>query len=205
VKRFRMFGSYLRVGWLGRTEVRLHWAALVLAAVLVVSKLVGLVVGLATLVLMHELGHAYLARRAGLAVSHIEMHPFGGRCLYYADWATPWDRAVIAWGGVLFQLPLLAIGFGIQALPRPDGWLGAQIASVAVVWSLYNLVTIAVNLIPMPPLDGAVAWRLVPMIPARLRAARERRETRAEPTGPSRREVALKRAKARGLRVLDDE
>ncbi len=205
--RFQWFGHYLRVGWLGSIEIRVHWAAMLVTVGLVAFGHPGLWLGLASLVLVHELGHAFFVRRASLAVSHIALHGLGGRCVYLGEWGTPWNHAVIAWGGVLFQAALLIPAIAAATLlPAQESWLGLQLESLLAVWVRLNLALIVLNLIPVAPLDGATAWRLVPMLPARLRAARrassQRRED-SERAASTRRRVAHNRAKARGLRAVD--
>ena len=54
--------------------------------------------GLIAIVVVHELGHAFLLRRYGLPVLSIVLHGFGGECRT-VDYITPWQRSVVAWGG----------------------------------------------------------------------------------------------------------
>jgi Zn-dependent protease len=105
-----------------------------------------------------------LVRRFGLVVYSITLTGTGGECTW-AGHTTPIRRAIIAWGGVLGQLPALLVGLVLSAvLPvkAPVLLLEATSTLVAV-----NVMLIAFNLLPIPALDGWHAWRL--FAPSNLR------------------------------------
>ncbi len=112
---------------------------------------------LAMIILMHEWGHAVLVRRFRLVVYSIVLTGTGGECTW-AGHATPSQRALIAWGGVLGQIPSLLVGLALSAiLPAKAPALVLEAMSTLVS---VNVMLIAFNLLPIPGLDGWQAWRL---------------------------------------------
>jgi Zn-dependent protease len=110
------------------------------------------------LILIHELGHATLVRAFGHRVMSIDILGFGGFCRW-SGVATQSERGAIAWGGVLAQAVALIVTIGVLLVfGRPTTIYGAQVAEVFINTNLW---LIALNLLPVPPLDGAEAWRFV--------------------------------------------
>lgn len=152
-----MFRSgYWTVTRVRGAPVRLHWTIPVVG-ILFGGLDPGFILGFVLLVMLHELGHALLVWRTGHRVTAIEVTGLGGLC-HWSGSATAFQRSLIAWGGVLMQGALyaaVAIAMRFAGLP-PN----------AFVWSLLsvflgtNLWLIALNLIPVPPLDGAEAWQI---------------------------------------------
>jgi hypothetical protein len=173
--------GYLTVGRLGkrygRAPIRLHWTLPVGMLVFTRFHFVpGAWAAFGGLVLLHELGHAFLVRRARMQVMSVDVHGFGGSCQWYGV-PTPTWRAVIAWGGVLAQGMALLIALPIHlfvALP-PIPFV-VQFVD-ALVWT--NLTLIVLNLLPIPPLDGAQAWPLVGLWLRRRRTRRDERRWRS--------------------------
>ena len=150
--------GYWVVGRLRGATIRLHWSILVSAVVL--SRFhwsPGFFVAYPCLILIHELGHALLVWRRGHTVVGVEASGFGGVCHWNGN-ASPFDEALIAWGGVLAQLAVYAatqLWLAFVGEPRTEfGW---QVVSALTGSNLY---LIAINLLPIPPLDGARAWRI---------------------------------------------
>ena len=124
------------------------------------------------LILAHEYGHALVARWTGALPFSIELHGFGGLCRWDGH-VSPIGRACIAWGGIWAQAIILISAIVIGAVfEPPETTLLGQILLVFVV---SNFIMAALNLIPIPPLDGAEAWML-PWLLAR-RAWNRRRGT----------------------------
>ena len=154
-----MFRSgYLNIGRVRGALVRLHWSILVGALVFGGFRFDPVfLAGYVGLVLLHEFGHALMAWRFGHSVTVIEVTGFGGTC-HWSGNATPFEESAIAWGGVLAQALLLAAGYAWLVWAGPPG--------SAAEWTLLHLSTrtnlwlIAVNLMPIPPLDGARAWQI---------------------------------------------
>jgi stage IV sporulation protein FB len=193
-----MFSSgYLLVArWRG-IPLRLHWTLPVGAVIFTGLRFVpGAWVGFVLLIVLHELGHALLARRYRMRVLSVDIHGFGGQCRYTGE-PTPRQRAVIAWGGVLaqallfFAVMLALLVAGQQPSNRFLGELADSATSV-------NLRIAALNLLPFAPLDGAEAWKLPKLW---LDERRRRRAKRAvtkprefDSTLPDEVEAMLKRA-----------
>jgi Zn-dependent protease len=148
----------LRIGsWRG-VPVSIHWSAPI-GFLLFFSfqfRPVGWLV-LAAIILIHEAGHAFLVRRFRLVVYSIVLTGTGGECTW-AGHATPAQRAIIAWGGVLAQVPLLLIGLALDALLPPKA--PALVMEAATTLVSVNVMLIAFNLLPIPGLDGWQAWRI---------------------------------------------
>jgi Zn-dependent protease len=128
-------------------EINLSFLLLLGAVLLWFGGLGGLVVVLLAFgsVLLHELGHALVARRLGVHVSGIELSFFGGAAKMM-DMPRRADHEIaIAAAGPAVSLMLGGVGFGLGvALHSPllltIGWI--------------NLVLAAFNLIPALPMDG---------------------------------------------------
>jgi len=119
------------------------------------------------LMVAHELGHAFVARWRGLAVDAIEVAFLHGRCLYEAP-AHEGDDIWVAWGGILGQGILLLVA-ALMVLPFqgvPD-WLSPLFAVLIPI----NLAIAVINLLPIAPLDGHIAWRVMRTPWARMRSA----------------------------------
>jgi Zn-dependent protease len=165
--------GFFTVARLRGAAVRLHWS-LPLAAFLFggLALAPGRWTAFAVLVLAHELGHALLAWRYRLRVLTIDLHGLGGTCTVEGG-ASSRQRAVIAWGGVLAQGGLLAVATAAMAIfGRPDEPFARGFLVDGLVGINFQLALI--NLLPVPPLDGAEAWALF----GRLARARRRERAR---------------------------
>jgi Zn-dependent protease len=149
---------YLEIGRIGGAPVRLHWTVPIGALLLTRLRFApGEWIGFVLLVLLHEIGHALLARHFGLEVLAVDVHGYGGRCAYAGD-PTQQQNAVIAWGGVLAQAALLVAAVLLMGVfGVPEGGFFRDLAS-ALTWD--NVMLIGLNLLPIAPLDGAEAWKL---------------------------------------------
>lgn len=96
-------------------------------------------------VLLHELGHAVVARRLGVQVAGIELSFFGGAAKMIQLPRTATHEVLIAAAGPAVSLVLAGLGLGVGALTHSAffAWLG---------WT--NLIIAAFNLIPALPMDG---------------------------------------------------
>jgi hypothetical protein len=106
----------------------------------------------------------------------IDVTGFGGLCRWSGN-PTRFERAAIAWGGVLAQGVLLV---GAVALAFTGVWAsvpGGNLLGGALIYT--NLMIMGLNLIPLPPLDGAEAWPLLGMLPEAVGRWRARRHGRA--------------------------
>jgi Zn-dependent protease len=123
---------------------------------------------------LHELGHALVARRNGIGVSSIDLWFFGGLAKLTRDPATPGQDFRIAAAGPAVTLLILAgccaalLASNVENVLRAIS-LGIDRASPAVgllAWlGGINLVVLVFNLVPAFPLDGgriarALAWKI---------------------------------------------
>jgi Zn-dependent protease len=126
--------------------------------------------------IVHELGHALVARREGIAVRRIDLFLFGGLTEMSRDAATPAEDFKIAAAGPLatFGFVLLCLGVDL-AIVGPHRLIhAAELDSTVKItpvllslsWLLFwNVLLLVFNLVPAFPLDGgrmtrAIVWRL---------------------------------------------
>ena len=125
-------------------------------------------------ILLHELGHAFVAMRHGIAVSSITLWMFGGVARLEKDSDTPGTEFKIAVAGPLVTAGIVAVcavlglilagGDEVRhaALTQQDTQTSGIAAMVVWLGSI-NLLVLIFNLVPAFPLDGgrmarALAW-----------------------------------------------
>jgi Zn-dependent protease len=173
-----MRGGYLTIGRWRRAPVRLHWTLPLVALIFGQGAFApGFWLGFVLIVLIHELGHAALVRRCRCAVVSIDVHGMGGVCRWSGD-PTRIQRAWIAWGGVLAEIIALIATYAVIAVFGPPET--AFTIQLAAAFTTTNIWMIAFNLLPMPPLDGAEAWKLPGLL---FRRWRRRAQERAAGRG----------------------
>jgi stage IV sporulation protein FB len=157
VRESRGRGS-VTVAHLWGAPVRVHWSFLA-GLFLVGGFRPGAWAGFIAVIVSHELGHAILVRRFGQQVVGFSFHALGGECGWIGR-PSHGRRALIAWGGVAGQTMVLCVALvAIWLWPGVfAGWFGTPLEHALVH---ANLVMAAFNLLPISPLDGAEAWRLV--------------------------------------------
>jgi Zn-dependent protease len=125
-------------------------------------------------IVLHELGHAWVARRNGLQVLGIELWALGGLTRTSGDVRTPGPEFRVAAAGPAVTLGVIvaciAAGLAIATphdlvnVPTSNGH-----ASAVLVWLTWlatiNIIVLAINLVPAVPLDGgqiahSIVWRL---------------------------------------------
>lgn len=161
------FGRLTRLLRIRRVDVSLHWSVLLISVVILMGavrrpflSLVGLISYLSVL-LIHECGHLILAQRLRCQVFAIEIYPIFAITRFEIP-RSQFDHCVIAWGGVLAQLivavPLIAwvTVFGFT----PFGVVNAAMA----ILGYFSLGIALWNLLPFAPLDGAIAWEIIPAL-----------------------------------------
>jgi stage IV sporulation protein FB len=142
-----------------KVPVQLHWTVLAFVAYAAISRTFSgaELLGFGIVILVHELGHAFLVQRCRLRALRIMIHAFGGECIHEATHDQR-QSVIIAWGGVLAQaaLFLAALVFAKLIAPIHDETLRDLVG----VLLGYNLIMAAFNLLPIPPFDGHMAWKL---------------------------------------------
>jgi Zn-dependent protease len=124
------------------TPLWLAWVVGSVVAVLLIGSLAA-----------HELGHAVLARRRGIAVEGIRLWLFGGVAQMSGDWMTGRTEMLVAAIGPAITLVVAAVSIAVTvALAN----LGAPNLVVLVPEYLgaLNILLLVFNLIPAFPLDG---------------------------------------------------
>jgi Zn-dependent protease len=125
-------------------------------------------------ILLHELGHAFVALRNGVGISSIQLWFFGGVARLDRDSDSAATEFKIAVGGPLVTLAigvlLTLIGFAAAGpsdfleAARFDSDAGTSGVLAMVAWLAFiNFLVLAFNLLPAYPMDGgrivrAIAW-----------------------------------------------
>lgn len=162
-----------------RTPVFVHWSAFLVAVALGTLSLKSpiyaalAIVCYFTVIAIHELGHAWVARRLGYDVLAIRIGLIHGQCVHEAT-ETEWEAVLVAWGGVAAQVCVAAAALVVAKLV--DGLDVPYFGLVVVFLGYLNFLVAFVNLAPGPGMDGATAWRIVPLSWRRWRANRVARK-----------------------------
>src|SRR5688572_8308097 len=106
----------LTIGRFGGVEVRLHWSLIAVFALIVWSLSDGAYLAIAIVaaslflasILLHELGHSWVARREGIEVDSITLWLFGGVAQFKDRFRSPGAEFRVAISG-----PLVSIGLGV--------------------------------------------------------------------------------------------
>jgi len=116
-------------------------------------------------VILHELGHALVARHNGLSVAGIDLWAFGGLTRMRELPSTPSSQLQVAIAGPLVTLAVIVVSAFAMGLAAPGGHLADVItgngnirATPTLVWlswvAVVNAFVLLFNLIPAFPLDG---------------------------------------------------
>lgn len=163
-----------KLGRLAGISVYVHWSFWILPAWILLSTIrggSGLVAGLLAVifvfaifgcVVLHELGHALMARHYRIGTRNITLYPIGGVASLERMPTRPSQELAIALAGpavnvaiaaVLFAVALLA-GFG-SLVPAGDVIGGSFLSSLMLV----NVFLAIFNLLPAFPMDGGRVLR----------------------------------------------
>jgi Zn-dependent protease len=127
-------------------------------------------------ILLHELGHAFVALRRGIGISDITLWMFGGVARMTRDSDSPGTEFKIAIAGPLVTLliAIVCVAVGILGAGGHDFWQAMLVRDQAntsgilalIAWlASINLLILVFNLIPAFPLDGgrvarSIAWKV---------------------------------------------
>jgi Zn-dependent protease len=162
------------LGRFGGIEVRINWSWLVVFTLIVWSLAAGIFpsqnpghsdgVYLAMAIvaallffaslLLHELGHAWQARREGIEIDAITLWLFGGVAQFKSRFPTAGAEFRIAIAG-----PLVSLGLGVLFVLVALAGLPSAVDGVAAWLGYINLALLVFNLIPALPLDGGRVLR----------------------------------------------
>jgi Zn-dependent protease len=179
----RVFGIRISVGisWFLVLFLYIFWFTPSFHQVLGGSETVAYLVTVASVlsfflsVVLHELGHAFVARRNGLQVLGIELWMLGGLTRTSGEVTTPGPEFRVAAAGPAVTLLVIVVSLAASLLFTSPHDLTHVPAGTAVhespvlVWLIWlgflNLLVLVINLVPAVPLDGgqmahAIVWRL---------------------------------------------
>ena len=124
---------------------------------------------------LHELGHALVARREGIAISGIDLWFFGGVAKMRRDSQSPGEEFRVAAAGPLVTLVIVGICIGASALVQNgaaldvarlagDAEASPTLALLGFLASI-NAMLFIFNLVPAFPLDGgriarSIVWKI---------------------------------------------
>jgi Zn-dependent protease/CBS domain-containing protein len=164
----------ISLGRIGGVEVRINWSWLVIFALIVwtladgvfpstnpglsgnthlAMAIVAALVFVVSIVL-HELGHAWEARREGLEVDGITLWLFGGVSQFKGGFPSAGAEFRIAIAG-----PLVSLVLGVVFVLIAIAGLPSAVDGVAAWLGYINLALLVFNLIPALPLDGGRVLR----------------------------------------------
>ena len=169
-----MLSGNISLGRIGGVEVRINWSWLVIFALIVWTLADGvfpstnpglsgnthlamaIVAALLFVVsiLLHELGHAWEARREGLEVDGITLWLFGGVSQFKGGFPSAGAEFRIAIAG-----PLVSLVLGVVFVLIAIAGLPSAVDGVAAWLGYINLALLVFNLIPALPLDGGRVLR----------------------------------------------
>ena len=159
----------IRVGRIAGIEISLNWSVLVLCTYLTwtlaaevfaktnphlsaqahLAMAVAATAGVVLSLLLHELGHAVVARREGMEIDGITLWIFGGVARFKRSFPNGKVELRVAFAGPLVTLVLAAL-FTLVALAQPP-----QAVAATCAWLGYlNASLFVFNMLPALPLDG---------------------------------------------------
>jgi Zn-dependent protease len=126
-------------------------------------------------IILHELGHALVARRNGIGVAGIDLWALGGVARMTHEPQTPGVEFRVAAAGPLVTIAIVLVGVSVGVIADSSHFFEAAVGdegvrvSPAHLWLSWlvtiNVIVLILNLVPAYPLDGgriahaAVWWR----------------------------------------------
>ena len=162
---FRHTGWSLKIGRALGIDILAHWSFLIFVPVFLVyhgwstqdwqTVLMLIVLGASVFacVILHEYGHALMARKMGVKTRDIILTPIGGLARLEGMPRTPKHEFLITIAGPLVNLVIAAIVFAylwIRGLP----FVPRELANYSQILLWMNLILFGFNLLPAFPMDG---------------------------------------------------
>lgn len=114
--------------------------------------------GLFVSIVLHEMGHALVARRYGIPIRGITLFIFGGVAEMTDEPPNPKSEFLMAIAGPIVSILIAAACFGLAWAGRTGGW--PEFVNGVLGWlALINAVVVGFNLVPAFPLDGGRVLR----------------------------------------------
>ncbi len=166
--------SKFRLGSVSNFVIYVHWTLVAMFAgifVLFVARGASISAALLSLllialvfgsVILHELGHTFVARHFGIGTKDITMYPIGGVASLLRNPSSAWEEFWIAIAGPLVNLAIaVVIGIFLKGkgmlVPATD--LFAMETSIWTTLMWMNVALALFNLIPAFPMDGGRVLR----------------------------------------------
>jgi Zn-dependent protease len=155
------------------TPVYVHWSVWLIVVLIMVNvvrrpiqSLLALTAYLGVL-LIHETGHLVAARKMHCEVHEIRLYPIFGVTKFQTPWSKM-DHCVIAWGGVIAQA---IVAIPIITAVTIFGYSGFEpFNTVLAILGFFSIGVAIFNLLPVRPLDGSIAWAIIPEAFRRFRS-----------------------------------
>ncbi len=124
--------------------------------------LMGLVTALAFFlcILLHELGHAVVARSRGMPIRGITLFLFGGVAELGDEPTSPSTEFLMAIAGPIVTVILAIVCWGLAVVGYQNGWPHPVVIVLGYLAGI-NALVLAFNLIPAFPLDGGRVLRSI--------------------------------------------
>ncbi len=116
--------------------------------------------GLFVCIILHELGHALVAKHFQLPVVQITLFVFGGIAELKKEAERPWVEFLVAVGGPIVSIALSILFYALSLIGVHSEW-PIQITGVTEYLAMINTLIVLFNLIPAFPLDGGRILRSI--------------------------------------------
>ncbi len=178
-----MFGKRIPLFTLFGFEIRLDWSWIIIAVLITWTLSAGVfpfyypdlppgtywwmgvaaALGLFGSIILHEIGHAAVARRYGLPISGITLFVFGGVAEMEAEPERPGVEFWVAVAGPIASIAIAIVCYLLTVASAAAG-LPVPVIGVLAYLALINLILVIFNMVPAFPLDGgrvlrAALWR----------------------------------------------
>jgi len=114
--------------------------------------------GLFVCIVLHELGHALVAKHYKLPIAHITLFLFGGVAEIKKEPTRPKVEFLMAIAGPIVSIVLVILLYVFSFVSEKSGW-PIVITGVSKYLAIINLIIVIFNLIPAFPLDGGRVFR----------------------------------------------
>jgi len=200
--------NHWNLGRWGRLPVTMDWTVLLAFPwlYLMMNDFLAAAIGSVAffgLLVAHEYGHVFAARWRGVAVHGINFNGLHGETARaYAG--SQKDEAIIAWAGVGAQLLVLLLAYAatllLDGVRSPALWLVA--GPVLVVWTKWNVFLAIIALLPIGPMDGHAAWKILPLMRQSFRR-RPPEQGKVVKLSSARKRALEKDAAAQAAKIID--
>lgn len=111
-------------------------------------------------IVLHELGHAVVARKTGIPIRGITLFLFGGVAEMMGEPPSARREFAMAIAGPLVSAVLASVFFVLAAVGAAGAWAREMVAMFERLWMI-NVAVLVFNLVPAFPLDGGRVLRSI--------------------------------------------